>query len=102
MIESLKIFNSILEEDSISKIPIFLIFNKIDIFEEKIKNFSNELIEIFSDYKKEFDFENSKKFLKEKYLEKNENEKKKIFVHFTNFKDEKNVQNVLNEILKNI
>eukprot|EP01080_Neovahlkampfia_damariscottae_P007179 gene7179-11491_t len=100
MTDSLKIFNSILLDESISKIPVFLIFNKIDIFEEKIKNSSSELKELFSDYQDDFDFETSKKFIQNKYLENNQNNQ--ITVHYSNFKDEKNVQQLLNQILQSI
>ena len=46
--ESINLFESILNEKALDNIPIFLIFNKIDLFEEKMR--TGDLSLLFDDY----------------------------------------------------
>eukprot|EP01080_Neovahlkampfia_damariscottae_P002773 gene2773-4181_t len=48
MMESINLFESIMNEKALDGIPIFLIFNKFDLFEEKMK--TGDLSLVFNDY----------------------------------------------------
>jgi GTPase SAR1 family protein len=97
MMDSLNIFHSTANDPLLEKTKIFLIFNKMDLFEEKIKNSNQGLKDLFKDFK---DDVNAKEFIKNKYLEKVEN-KNRILSFETISTDEKRIRELMDEIIQN-
>jgi GTPase SAR1 family protein len=102
MLESISIFESILSDKSLENIPIFLIFNKLDLFEVKMK--TKDLSDTFPDYDElpsssslisskklqnctnkvkqpKSDFSHALEFIRNQFLEKNSREN--VFVLYT-------------------
>jgi len=82
LVESLTLFNEILQSHWFIYTPIFLFLNKTDVFAQKIK--SSDLSEVFPDYKGGFNYGNGIKFIFNKFLELNKDSKERpIFPYFT-------------------
>jgi len=94
MHESLKLFREICNNKWFIDTNMILFLNKKDLFEEKIKNY--DLSATFPDYKGGKDFDNATKFIKEKFLQCNEQPSKKIYPHVTIATNTKNVELVFN------
>ena len=81
MEESIKLFDSIVNTEHLLKSGLTLFLNKMDIFARKIK--VSPLTVCFPDYNGNETFTSGVAFIKEKYLERNRNETKRIYVHET-------------------
>ncbi|KAJ6235184.1 guanine nucleotide-binding protein g(o) subunit alpha [Anaeramoeba flamelloides] len=94
--ESFGLFSKISNNDFFENKNCVVFFNKVDLFEEKIKK--EDLKQCFPDYKGGFDFEAGKKFIKRKFLDEAENSTRNIFCHFTCATDTKNVERVIDAV----
>ncbi|KAJ6231293.1 g protein alpha i subunit [Anaeramoeba flamelloides] len=94
--ESLELFGKISNNNYFENKNCVLFFNKIDLFEDKIKTV--DLKQCFPDYNGGFDFEAGKHFIKQKFIEKSENSKRNIFSHFTCATNTKNIERVIDAI----
>ncbi|KAJ3442250.1 g protein alpha i subunit [Anaeramoeba flamelloides] len=100
MEESLLLFNEICNSRFFSDTSIILIFNKTDVFREKIK--TTDLSVCFNDYNGGNSFEETSEFIKNKFISLNNNpKKKKIYPHFTCATDTDEIYTVFNSV-KNI
>lgn len=69
MIESLSVFESTINGEFFKETPIFLLFNKEDVLERKMKK-EDKLKDLFPSYKGGQDKEKAKEFIKEVFLSK--------------------------------
>ena len=81
MEESTKLFDSIVNTEHLLKSGLILFMNKMDIFTGKTK--VSPITMCFPDYNGNKTFTSGVAFIKEKYLERNRNETKEIYVHET-------------------
>jgi len=81
MMESLKLFDSIVNNQWFLNTSVILFLNKIDLFEEKIQ--SSEITICFPEYTGPGNYEHASSYIRQKYLERNRNETKEIYVHLT-------------------
>mmetsp|Transcript_9591 Transcript_9591/g.13203 ORF Transcript_9591/g.13203 Transcript_9591/m.13203 type:complete len:356 (+) Transcript_9591:128-1195(+) len=96
MHESLKLFKEICNSRWFIDTSMILFLNKKDLFQDKIKKI--DLNVCFEDYKGGKNYESASEFIKEKFVNQNENPKKHIYVHFTQATDTKNVEVVFNAV----
>ena len=99
MLEDLKLFNSVINNEWFKNTVIVLLLNKKDLFERKIGH--SPLIACFPDYTGSSTFDSGIDFIREKYLEQN-NAAKKIFVHLTCATDTENIDFVFKDIRSSI
>jgi hypothetical protein len=86
------LFEEICNNKYFVKSSIILFLNKVDLFEKKIKRTRINSIPVFSDYTgKSGDVKDGVNYFKNKFLEKNTNPDKSIYVHETCATDTKNV-----------
>jgi hypothetical protein len=83
--ESLDLFESYINNEYLRDSIVFLFLNKIDIFNEKIKEF--DLKCAFSDYKGGKDYNNATKFIEEKFKERNNFDKERLHIFYLNSLD---------------
>lgn len=81
MVESLKLFDSIVNNHWFHNTSVILFLNKIDLFEEKVPK--SPITICFPEYKGDGSYKDTSNFIREKYLEKNLNDSKEIYVHLT-------------------
>ncbi|KAJ6242297.1 guanine nucleotide-binding protein g(o) subunit alpha [Anaeramoeba flamelloides] len=94
--ESLELFTRISNNAYFENKNCIIFFNKIDLFEEKIKK--SDVKQCFPDYSGGLDFENGKEFIKQKFIDKAENMKRNIFTHFTCATNTKNIERVIDAV----
>ncbi|KAJ3452367.1 g protein alpha i subunit [Anaeramoeba flamelloides] len=94
--ESLELFTRISNDIYFEKKNCIIFFNKIDLFEEKIKK--SDINQCFPDYNGGLDFENGKEFIRQKFIDKAENMKRNIFTHFTCATNTKNIERVIDAV----
>eukprot|EP01114_Cavostelium_apophysatum_P008355 TRINITY_DN2077_c0_g1_i1.p1 TRINITY_DN2077_c0_g1~~TRINITY_DN2077_c0_g1_i1.p1 ORF type:complete len:354 (-),score=138.25 TRINITY_DN2077_c0_g1_i1:71-1132(-) len=96
MFESLKLFKEICNSRWFIDTSMILFLNKKDVFEEKIKK--TDLKVTFEEYTGGKDFDNAVAFIKDRFLQQNENPKKYIYTHVTCATDTGNIQVVFNAV----
>jgi hypothetical protein len=94
--ESLELFAEMVNSKWFVETPIILFLNKIDIFNEKIKD--SPLTTMFPEYTGGADATTSLNFIKDKFLEKNKYKDKTIVVHTTSATDPNSLQSAFDEI----
>ncbi|KAJ3443022.1 guanine nucleotide-binding protein g(o) subunit alpha [Anaeramoeba flamelloides] len=100
MQESLDLFDSTANNKIFVKTNCVLLFNKIDIFKEKIEKI--DLKGCFSDYDGGLDYEKAKTFITNKFIEEGKNSHRKIFPFFTIATKTSSVKEVFDEIQSKI
>jgi len=75
MIESLDVFTDAVNSNAFSNTQIILLFNKLDLFKEKIKT-KNPKDYCFPDYKDDFDYDKALLYIKNRFLQCNITNKK--------------------------
>jgi hypothetical protein len=88
MMEGITLFDEIVNSKRFKETPIFLFFNKIDVFTRKMEK--KNLSELFPEYEGGNDVESGVQFIKQKYLSKIEN-KERLRVYVTNAMDDGSV-----------
>ncbi|KAJ3446713.1 guanine nucleotide-binding protein g(o) subunit alpha [Anaeramoeba flamelloides] len=96
LLESLVLFEKTSNDKYFKEKNCVIFFNKIDLFEDKIK--SEDLSQCFPDYEGGNDPDEAKKFIKLKFLEAGENESRNIFCHYTCATDTRNIENVFDAV----
>jgi len=96
MHESLKLFKEICNSRWFTDTSMILFLNKRDLFEDKIKRV--DLTVCFEEYNGGLNYENALAFIKDKFLQQNENPKKHIYVHATCATDTDNIHVVFNAV----
>jgi len=95
MTESLKLFGDIINNVWFKDTPIVLLLNKKDLFEEKIKE--QDLSICFPEYTGGNDYQKGVDFIKQKFLDKNkENKERAVYHHITCATDTENIKVVFN------
>jgi hypothetical protein len=95
MHEALLLFQEIVTCRYFNKTPIFIFFNKSDLFEEKIKRV--DLSVCFPEYKKGKDKKAALEFIMNKFMNMDTSNKDRTFyTHVTNATDSKMIQRVFN------
>jgi len=97
MIESLQIFEEVINNKILKDIVPIIFFNKVDLFKEKIKE--KNIDSCFPDYKGGQNFEEASKFIYEKFLGASK-DKREIYAHFTTATDTENISKVFKDIKK--
>lgn len=100
MIESLKLFDSIVNNEWFTDTSVILFLNKKDLFEEKIPY--SPLTLCFPDYSGPMVFDAASSFVKQKYLQRNNNENKEVYVHLTCATDTQNIDFVFKAVTNTI
>jgi len=90
MKESLVLFEEICNSRYFQDIPIVLFFNKMDLFKEKIKQV--DLSVCFKDYQGGKDYDNAIKYITSAFLDKNQDDQKKILTFCTCATDTDNIK----------
>jgi len=75
--ESLKVFDEICNFQCLFHIPIILLFNKSDLLPRKLE--TKEITSAFPDYTGDGSFEHATKFMKEQFLQRNQNSERQIY-----------------------
>lgn len=96
MHESLKLFKEICNSRWFIDTSMILFLNKRDLFEEKVKRVDLKIC--FSEYSGGTNYENAVAFIKDKFLQQNENPKKHIYTHITCATDTGQIQVVFNAV----
>ncbi|ORX45191.1 heterotrimeric G protein alpha subunit A [Piromyces finnis] len=91
MVESLMLFDSVVNSRWFIRTSIILFLNKYDLFVLKLKNIPLE--KFFPDYSGEKDPKKAAQFIRDKFLQKNK-AKLAIFPHLTQATDTKNIKHV--------
>lgn len=99
MIESLLLFDELVNSRFLKTIPVIMFLNKYDIFQEKIKK--SNLNICFSDYKGGYSEKAALDFIKERFSEANQTQGREIYIHTTCATDKENVRIVFDAV-KNI
>ena len=105
IVESMKLFESIVNNRWFTKTSIIIFFNKKDLFEEKIKN--SPLTICFSEYEGADEFDEATMYIEKKFEALNQNQyKTEVYNHLTCATDTKNIRVVFDvvsdAIIKNI
>lgn len=90
MHESLLLFDEICNTQWFTKTTIILFLNKKDLFAEKIARV--DLKVCFDDYDGGCNYENAEAFIKARFMEKNQQPNRQIFVHPTCAVDTENIE----------
>lgn len=96
MHESLQLFKELCNTKWFSNTPFLLFLNKKDLFEEKIPRVP--LTVCFPDYKGAQTFQEASSFIRDRFLELNENRDKTIYTHLTCATDTTNIIIVFNAV----
>jgi len=98
MHESLQLFKELCSTKWFQRTAFILFLNKKDIFEEKIKRVP--LTVCFPEYvgKTSDVIEGGKEYIKERFLELNDNKQKTVYAHFTCATDTNNIMVVFNAV----
>lgn len=94
MVESLEVFNKIINEKTFQNSTILLFLNKTDLFADKLKK--AHLRNTFPEYKGDNSFEDAAGFIERQYLKQQNdpNSSRTIYSHFTCATDTTNVEKV--------
>jgi len=108
LLESVKVFGSIVNNKYFANSTIILFLNKTDLFRDKVQKVSLKCC--FPDYEGDMSYDDAIEYIKAKFLEVNKDENRMIFPHPTCATDTTNVSKVfevckltiLNNNLKNL
>ncbi|CAG8707752.1 24661_t:CDS:2 [Gigaspora margarita] len=90
MVDSIQLFEEICNNPLMINTHIILFLNKIDILKQKLEYVSVK--DYFSEYQGDNKFQSVTKFFQRKFLARNHNEEKHIYVHFTHATDTKQMR----------
>lgn len=100
MHESLLLFDQIVNSHWFKSTTFILFLNKMDLFKEKIKKV--DLKVCFPNYTGGHDFENGSAFIKQRFLEQNQQQSHVIYTHFTCAISTENIQFVFGAIRETV
>lgn len=96
MTESLNLFKNIINNQYFTDTPIIFFLNKTDLFREKIQKV--DLKQCFPEYNGGLHYEPALKFIQDKFISFNMNNKRQIFTHETCATDTDNLRTVLTDV----
>jgi len=97
ILESLSLFEEVLQMKWFINCPVILFMNKRDLFEQKLK--VTPLASVFPDYHGDADFDAGVKYMLKKFLDKSDARRKDmIFSHITCAMDKFNIQHVFDDV----
>ncbi|KAJ6249498.1 guanine nucleotide-binding protein g(o) subunit alpha [Anaeramoeba flamelloides] len=100
MIESLKLFKQIVTNEYFVQKDCMLLFNKMDLFEEKLKTIDLEVC--FSNYTGSNDVDEAVEFISEKFLDSVENKYRNIHIFRSTGTDTNRIQKIFEEIKSSV
>jgi len=100
MLESLSLFDQIINCRWFSETPIILFLNKMDLFEEKITKVDLKLC--FPDYEGGPNKEAALQFITSKFISHNKTENRKIYIYNTTATNTQNIKYVFAAVKDNI
>jgi GTPase SAR1 family protein len=98
MLESLELFESVINNNFFRDAQILLFFNKRDVFAKKIK--TSSLAKTFSDYEGGPDHDAGFKFIQQKFLDANKGDPNRIHMFLTQATDKDVVKETFDEVFK--
>jgi len=81
LMEAIKVFSDVINNQYFARSTIILFLNKTDLFKEKIQYVS--LSVCFKDYGGDSSYDDASTFVRDRFLEVNEDKKRFLFPHFT-------------------
>ncbi|KAI8807802.1 guanine nucleotide binding protein, alpha subunit [Cladochytrium replicatum] len=93
MIESMTLFEQIVNHPLFRQTAMILFLNKIDLFREKVNNISIQ--RYFPQYEGPNDFESACEFFAKRFVALNRSQQKKIYIHYTWATDTTQIRTVL-------
>ena len=100
MTDQLKLFDNVINNQSLSKTPMILFLNKRDLFAKKIKRVPLSKCKSFSTYRGDPDsFDQTTRYIRKAFCSLNQNPtQRNIFTHITCATDTDNVQRVFADV----
>ena len=104
MVDSLELFKKTINNSIFDESPIILFLNKRDLFEIKIKSLPITSCPVFenTELQNENDYKESVEIIKKEFRKQCENEDRNIYMHITCAMDDKNIQNVFDDVTRMI
>jgi guanine nucleotide-binding protein G(i) subunit alpha len=96
MLESLELFDELVNGDYFKDKQIFLFLNKLDIFTQKISK--KDLCKLFSEYEGGKDVEAALEFIQNKYRNVVQNNSERLYIQIINAMDEDSVINAFKKV----
>ena len=97
MHESIRLFNLVVNNRYFRKTSMIVFFNKVDLFEEKIK--IKSIKDCFPDYDgKDNDIDNALQYIMEIFVSCNQDINRQIYTHPTTATNSKNVKTVFHDV----
>ncbi|KAJ3426284.1 guanine nucleotide-binding protein g(o) subunit alpha [Anaeramoeba flamelloides] len=100
MYESLELFDSIASNRIFTRTSIILVFNKMDIFEEKIKKTDPKIC--FKNYSGGCDFEKAKKYITKQFIKVVKTKRRKVFPFYTQAANSKSIKKTFETIIETV
>jgi guanine nucleotide-binding protein G(i) subunit alpha len=97
LVESLDLFEEHMNS-AFKDIPIMLFLNKTDIFKKKLSDGKTTLEQFFPDYKGGSDFDAASKYIENKFMEKLQENKDRVHVHYTCATSADSIRQVFDEV----
>ncbi|CAG8535901.1 6180_t:CDS:2, partial [Cetraspora pellucida] len=92
MDDSIQLFEEICNNPLMINTHIILFLNKIDILKHKLEDVKVKVKDYFPEYQGDNKFQSVSKFFQRKFLSRNNNDEKHIYVHFTHATDTKQMR----------
>jgi len=96
MVESLKLFDSIVNNELFTDTSVILFLNKKDLFNDKVG--ISPITICFPEYTGPHTFHEASEYIRHRYIERNRNENKEIYVHITQATDTQNIDFVFKAV----
>jgi len=96
MLQSVKVFETTVNEHWFQETAVILFLNKDDLFKEKIKNV--DLNVCFPEYKEGKNYESARSFIQQAFLSKNKNPQRPFYPHITVAINTENIRFVFNAV----
>lgn len=96
LVDAFALFEQVVNHESLSKIPVILFLNKIDLLQQRltvspVKNY-------FKDYKGDNTYDDVRKWCSKKFLALNHTKERKMYVHYTFATDTNQIKAVLRAV----
>ncbi|KAK6187161.1 hypothetical protein SNE40_005247 [Patella caerulea] len=103
LVESLKLFRGICNNRFFVNTAMILFMNKLDLFQDKIRNSGRHLRYFFPDYSgADHDVDSAARYVQHLFMMQNNNPSKVIYPHFTTATDTSNIQVVFQVVMDSV
>ncbi|KAL8924110.1 MAG: hypothetical protein Q9208_004247 [Pyrenodesmia sp. 3 TL-2023] len=96
MLESLQVFESVINLPHVQKLPVFLLLNKADVFEKKI--LQQPISDLFPDYDGATDYYKACSFFADRFARLDRRSPGKLHCYVTNCLDTNEFQNAWRQV----